>query len=251
MSQCTSCGMQLDEGVKFCPACGTAVEVPAPEPQTPPPPQEESITDQARSATDAFTDAISGKTNLVQRVINILTKPKTEWYAVNAEQPNTIKLLFGYAFILALIPTIATFLSFGIIGQTVLGITVRSFSTGLSAALVQLSNAVLGVYVLAMVIDMLAPSFDSEKNMGKSLQLAVYSGTAGWVAGILLLIPGLSLISFLAGLYSIYLFYTGIPVLKKTPQSKVIGYLVLTVICMIVIYGVFSYILEKVFGMFF
>lgn len=254
MKFCPQCGAELKPEAKFCAACGTSIQV-----QTPPPPApqpvyqpQEPVYDQAREATNAFTDAISGKTNLIQRVINIITKPKQEWLVVNNEQPNTMKLIGGYALILALIPAVSAFVKYGIIGFSFMGYTSRSISSGIQMGLIQLLSAVIGVYLLAWVVDLLAPSFDSEKNFGRSLQLAVYSTTPQWVAGILLLLSaGLSMLIMLIGLYAIYLFAVGMPIIKKTPKEKVVGYVVVTIIALIVISIVIGLILTAIMGVFF
>ena len=51
-----------------------------------------------------------GNSSLVNRVINILTKPNTEWVAIEAEPSSNGKLIAGYAAILALLAPIFTFL---------------------------------------------------------------------------------------------------------------------------------------------
>jgi len=255
MKFCPTCGAELKPEAKFCAACGTQLAAtPPPAQPAPPPPtyqQQEPVYEHAREAKAAFTEAISGNTNLVQRVINIITKPKEEWPVINAEQPSVFKLIFGYALILALIPAIASFIATGVIGTSFMGYTYRSVSGGIMQALIQLFSAVIGVYVLAFVIDLLAPSFDSQKNMGKSLQLAVYSSTAQWVAGILLMIPVLKWFSFLIGLYAIYLMAIGMPVLKGTPKEKVVGYVALSIVAMILINIVILAILGAIFGLLF
>jgi short subunit fatty acids transporter len=113
-------------------------------------------------------------------------------------------------------------------------------------------TAVIGVYLLAWVVDLLAPTFDSERNFGRSLQLAVYSSTTQWIAGFLLLLStSMSMLIMLVGLYAIYLLAVGMPVLKKTPQEKVVGYVVLTIVAMIAITLVMSLILGAFLGIFF
>jgi hypothetical protein len=133
-----------------------------------------------------------------------------------------------------------------------MGYTTRSLGSGFQAGLVQLLSAVIGVYLLAWVIDMLAPSFESEKNFGRSLQLAVYASTPQWVAGILLLLStSMSMLILLFGLYAIYLFAVGLPVLKNTPKDKIVGYVALTIIAMIVISLVLVLILGGIMALFF
>ncbi len=258
MKFCPNCGAELKPEAKFCVACGTPITAEVLPPVTPEPQQQtnyqqqEPAYEQAREATGAFKEAITGKTNLVQRVINILTKPKQEWEVIVTEHPNAMKLIGGYALILALIPTVSAFIKYGIIGFSFMGYTSRSLGSGLQTGLVQLFSALIGVYLLAWVIDLLAPSFESEKNFGRSLQLAVYSSTPQWIAGILLLFStSVSMLIMLISLYAIYLLAIGIPVLKKTPKDKVVGYVALTIVAMIVIGLVLAMILGAILGIFF
>ncbi|PKO95257.1 MAG: hypothetical protein CVU14_11790, partial [Bacteroidetes bacterium HGW-Bacteroidetes-9] len=129
MKFCTNCGSEVREGVKFCPSCGTPLNTGTNEQASSPPPppvyQQEPVYEQANEAKNAFADAITGKTNLIQRVINIITKPKQEWNVIAGEQPNTMKLIGGYALILALIPAISSIIKYGIIGVSFMGYTSR------------------------------------------------------------------------------------------------------------------------------
>jgi len=256
MKFCPNCGAELKPEAKFCVACGTPIAVkqpeepapiePAPQPNQP---QQEPVYEQAREASNAFKEAITGNTNIVQRVINILTKPKQEWEVIATEQPNAMKLIGGYALILALIPAVSSIIKYSLIGFSFMGYTTRSLGSGIQTGLVQLLSAVIGVYLLAWVIDLLAPSFESEKNFGRSLQLAVYASTPQWVAGILLLFSTtMSMLILVIGLYAIYLFVVGLPVLKNTPKDKVVGYVALTIIAMIVIAVVLGLILAALLG---
>jgi len=259
MKFCPNCGAELKPEAKFCAACGTPIAVNPPPPMqaAPPPPQpayqqQEPVYEQAREASSAFKDAVTGKTNLVQRVVNIITKPKQEWEIIATEQPDTIKLIGGYALILALIPALSAFIKYGIIGFSFMGYTSRSIASGIQTGLIQLLSAVIGVYLLAWVIDLLAPSFDSQKNFGRSLQLAVYASTPQWVAGILLLLSTtMSMLIMLISLYAIYLLAVGMPVLKGTPKDKVVGYVALTIIAMIAIGVVMALVIGGILGLFF
>ena len=254
MKFCPNCGAELKPDAKFCAACGTSIGAATPPPIEPQPnyQQQEPVYEYAKEATNAFKETITGNTNIVQRVINIITKPKNEWQVIATEQPNAMKLIGGYALILALIPALSAFIKYGIIGMSFMGYTSRSIGSGIQTGLVQLLSAIIGVYLLAWVIDLLAPSFDSQKNFGRSLQLAVYSSTPQWVAGILLLFSTtMSVLIMAISLYAIYLLAVGMPVLKSTPKDKVVGYVALTIVAMIVIGLVLALILAAILGLFF
>jgi len=180
--------------------------------------------------------------NLVERAKNIIITPKTEWDAVSAEEPNIQQILLGYVLPLALIPTIAVIIGWGVIG--IFGF--RSFTYGIAMGLVQLINAFLSVLITGFVIDALAPSFGSQKNMGRAVQLVAYSMTPIWIAGILNIFPSIGWLAGLIGLYGLYLMYLGLSPLMKTPEDKKVGYLVVSIIILIVVYFVIATILTAI-----
>jgi hypothetical protein len=106
-------------------------------------------------------------------------------------------------------------------------------------------TSILTYYICTYVVDALAPSFASEKNIGRSAQLVAYSYTAAWVAGIFNIIPSLSILGIL-GLYSIYLFYLGIPVMKKTPEDKRVTYMVVSAVVIVVVGLVVNMIVTRI-----
>lgn len=181
--------------------------------------------------------------NLVERAKNIIVTPKTEWDAVSAEEPNVQQILLGYVLPLALIPTIAVIIGWGLIG--IFGFT--SVTYGIAMGLVQLINAFLSVIVAGFVIDLLAPSFGSQKNMGRAVQLVAYSMTPVWIAGILNILPTIGWLAGLIGLYGLYLMFLGLAPLMKTPEDKKIGYLIVSIIILIVVYFVIAAILTAIF----
>src|SRR5690606_239706 len=94
------------------------------------------------------------------------------------------------------------------------------FWSGLANMVVQFALSLVMVYALALIANALAPTFKGEKNLLNAFKLIAYGATAGMVGGIFSLLPALSMLGVVAGLYSIYLIYTGIPVLMKAPQEK-------------------------------
>jgi hypothetical protein len=185
--------------------------------------------------------------NIVDRAKNIILTPKTEWPVIAGEDPVAGQIISGYVIPLALIPAVATMLGLGLIGRGML----TSFTTGIAMAIVSFIAAVAGVYLTAFVIDYLAPNFGSQKNFGRSMQLVAYSYTPAWIAGILTIIPVLGVLVLIASLYGLYLLYLGLPHTMKTPQDKVVPYMVVSIIVLIIVYFVLTAILTMiVFGIF-
>ena len=187
--------------------------------------------------------------SLIDRAKNILLSPKTEWEAVSNEEPNVQQILISYVLPLALIPAVAVLIGWGVIGMW--GFT--SFNYGIAVALVQLLNAFIAVLLTSFVIDALAPSFGSQKNFGRALQLVAYSMTPVWIAGILNIIPSIGWLGSLIGLYGLFLLYLGITPMMKTPEDKRVGYLIVSIIILLVVYfivaAILTAILFAVFGL--
>ena len=101
--------------------------------------------------------------------------------------------------------------------------------------------ALIGVFVLALIIDALAPSFSGQKSRMQALKVAAYASTAAWCAGIFALVPPLAFLGVL-GLYSLYLLHSGLPVLMKVPQDRAAGYTLVVVICAIVLFALIAWI---------
>jgi hypothetical protein len=107
------------------------------------------------------------------------------------------------------------------------------FGTGLGIALTTFVMALVGVFVVSLIINALAPKFGGEKNSAQALKLAVYSYTPAWIAGVLQIASMLALLGLIAGLYGLYLLYLGLPRLMKCPQDRAVGYTVVVVLCAI------------------
>lgn len=171
--------------------------------------------------------------NLIQRVTNISLNPKTEWEVIAPEATSTGDLYRTYIVPLAAIGPAASF-----VGLTVIGVGGSFFGHyrvpmmwALSHAVTQYVFALVGIYLLALLIDALAPSFGAEKNKLQALKLSAYASTPAWVAGVLLMLPALGALAVLAALYSLYLLYLGLPVLMKAPGERTLGYTAVVVVC--------------------
>lgn len=179
-------------------------------------------------------------TPLVQRAINILTKPAEEWAVIRDETGDTKSLFIGYALPLALIGPICgligVLLFAGLMGPLGLGAVLLSAIVG---AVLGVAVSLLAVFLLGVIINALASSFGTQQNQAQAMKVAVYSMTAGWVAGLLTLIPAVGgLLALLAGLYGFYLLYLGLQKVLDTPQDKAIIYTLVVFLIMAVILGV-------------
>jgi hypothetical protein len=186
--------------------------------------------------------------NLVDRAKNILLSPGSEWEVIRSESSTPAQLFSGYAVILAAIPAIAGFLGYYLIGISLgaFGSVRLPIGTSLTWAILTFILSLVSVYVLGWIIDALAPTFGSTKDFTSSLKVAVYAYTASWIAGIFNIIPSLSFLAALAGIYSLVLLYMGIKQVKLPPPDKLVGYFVVTIIAALVLYFIIGAVIGSI-----
>lgn len=176
---------------------------------------------------------------LIQRVQDILLRPKPTWDVIDGEQPTVQGLYTGYICILAALPPLAGLLGslafaplmgayapFGMVGSIVL-------------AALQYGLALAGVYIFALIVDALAPSFDGTKNQIQAFKAVTYGATAAWVGGALSFVPFVGLLLAIAGaVYTLYLYYLGLPKMMKVPEGKALGFVIVSIVVAVVIQAV-------------
>ena len=189
--------------------------------------------------------------DIVQRVQSILLKPKEEWAKIKAEPTTVTGIFTSYVMILAAIPAGFQFLGNLLVGRRLplVGVFRWPIGRALGYAVVTYVLALVAVYVFALIINELAPTFASTKNMTNAVKLSVYSMTPGWLAGVLYIVPGLWALSVVASLYGLYLLYLGFDTpMMETPKDKIPGYMVLSIVVVVVIYVVLSLIVKGIFA---
>ncbi|HBF89175.1 MAG TPA: hypothetical protein DDX39_11085 [Bacteroidales bacterium] len=174
---------------------------------------------------------------ILNRAKNILTEPIKEWEIIKSEDSDKNQLLKNYVLPFAITIFVASF--FG----NLMFLSFFSFTFQFLSALVSALTSVLGVYISAYVITELSPSFNSKKNLNSTFKLVAYSFTASFVVSIVTgLIPALSILS-IAGLYSLYLIYTGLTPILETSEDKKVPFLIVSTLVIIVTYLVLAFLL--------
>jgi Yip1-like protein len=190
----------------------------------------------------------SGK--IIERVKGILTTPKTEWPVAAAEPATVSSLYAGYIAIVVALPTIAGFIKSSLIGTSMFGITVRTpIGMGIVGMLLHYALTLALVYVMALIVNALAPTFGGQKDTVQALKTVAYAWTASWIAGIAVIVPWLGWLIAIAGaVYAIYLLYLGLPYTMKCPPEKAAGYTAVSIIIAIVLSWIIALIVGGVIG---
>lgn len=122
-----------------------------------------------------------------------------------------------------------------------------SMGTVLGMAITSYVMTVIGMFVLAWVINALAPTFNATQSMPQAIKVAAYSATAAWIAGIFNILPAMAILAAIGGLYSLYLCWVGLPILMKAPPDKATTYVIVVIIVLVLIYVVIGSVVGRAF----
>ena len=184
--------------------------------------------------------------DLINRVKQILVSPKTEWQTIDGENDSHVAVLTKYVLLLAAIPAVAAFIGYGIIGYSFMGYHAASIGLGIKHAIIQYISMVGGVYITALVINLLAENFGSKKDFDKAFSLVAYAYTPAFIGGIFNIYHSTVILGTVASIYSLVLLYMGLVPMMKTPAEKRTSYFVVSLLVMIVSMFVLAMILTPI-----
>jgi hypothetical protein len=176
---------------------------------------------------------------IVERAKRICLAPDAEWAVIASERATLGTLIPGYVLPLAALSAVGSSIVTLVAGLGI-GLAIRG-------AVTDLIVAVVGVVVLATIIDSLAPTFGAVKSSEGAAKVAAYAPTPAWIAGIFQIIPFIGgLIALIGAVYSLYLLYLGLMRVMKSAADRAVGYTVVVVVVAIVVGFVVSYIMALI-----
>jgi Yip1 domain len=196
------------------------------------------------------TAAMSSAASFLARVKGILLSPAAEWPVIDREDSAPATVFGTYVVPLAALAAVVNFIRLSVIGINMpFGGTFRSpMTAGLTNAVLTCVMAVLGVALIAGIINLLAPTFGGVRDTRRALRAAAYSLTAAYIGTFLGLLPMGTLLSLLAGLYGIYTLYLGLPLMMHSKPDKAVGYTASVVVCTILVGLILGAVMGSLMG---
>jgi len=168
--------------------------------------------------------------SLVARVRSILLQPRDTWSEIAAEPASVSDIYRNYIIILAALPALGMLIGSALYGIKIpmMGTMRIGFGTLVTQALLTYAMTLLMAYIMAVIIELLAPKFGAVSDRLQGLKTVAYALTPVWVVGVLHVLPGvgalLALLSLAAAVYAFYLVKLGLPHTMKCPEDKSLGY---------------------------
>ncbi|EDP99311.1 conserved membrane protein of unknown function [Shewanella benthica] len=161
---------------------------------------------------------------ILNHLMGLYTHPKEEWHTIE-QNHEALKSSLSHILLIALIPVICTFIAATELGWN-LGVGERLFLTQESALLMSggmYFGLIAGVFALAYLSFWMAKTFDADPSYTQALELASYTATPLFMVGLAALYPAIwfvMVVGFFGLAYSVYLLYTGVPIIMNIPEEK-------------------------------
>ncbi|WP_137166539.1 Yip1 family protein [Salinimonas lutimaris] len=179
---------------------------------------------------------------ILNHLLGIYTHPREEWQSIDRKH-ETYFYALSHIMVMALIPALVTFYSGTQLGWSIgAGDVIRlTQNSAMILAIGMYFGVVAGVVALAILIHELANIFSAEPTYTQSLELAAYTATPLLMVGFAGLYPQLwfvMLIGFVGLAYSVYLLYSGTPIIMHIPEEKGFIYASSVVTCGLVLLSI-------------
>ncbi|WP_120511402.1 Yip1 family protein [Photobacterium salinisoli] len=161
---------------------------------------------------------------ILGHLFGLYTHPKKEWHNID-EQHEGVQSSLSHILLIALLPPVFAYISSVFIGWRV-GAVDPIYLTPSSALFMSVAMyfaLIGGVFALAYLTYWMSHTFGSTPTYTQALELAAYTATPLFMVSIAALYPQLWFL-MMAGLvgitYSVYLLYTGVPILMHIPEER-------------------------------
>lgn len=182
-------------------------------------------------------------TKIIERAKNLIISSDSEWDIIISENENKNSILKNYAIPLILVGALAAFIGH-LIGPRFIS---PSISYSITSAIMAFIIPIISIFISAYIVDALATSFGSKKNIEGAFSLIIYSSTPAFIAAIVANLHWTLSFVNIFSLFSIYLFWKGIDKIMGTPEDKKLAYVIVSYLVIIGVYMILGLIVSSIF----
>ncbi|MCP5352682.1 MAG: YIP1 family protein [Chromatiales bacterium] len=159
-----------------------------------------------------------------QHVWGLMSQPAAEWAKIRDRRCSISGCFSTHISVLALIPALAGYIGITQVGWEFGSQTVKlDPDNAITVTVVFYLAMLFAVLVVGKMIDWMSQTYDVRQPLSQSIALSAYTATPLFLAGVFQLNPVIWL-NFLIGLpvigYTVYLLYTGLPIMMEIPEEK-------------------------------
>lgn len=162
---------------------------------------------------------------MLSHVAGLLVNPGAEWAKIRDENSDLKSTYVNHVIVLAAIPAVCGFIGTTLVGWRIGAGDPVSLTVGsaLTIAIAFYVAMLVGVFVMGRFIYWMADTFGTKTTLERAVALTAYTATPLFLVGLSALYPTLW-VDMLIGLvgvgYTIYLLYSGIPILFNISKEQ-------------------------------
>ena len=162
---------------------------------------------------------------VLKHMWGLFSHPDQEWSAIRDEKCSIGMCYVSHVLILALIPAVCGFIGTTQVGWRIGGgeVVKLTVDSALQISVLFYLAMLAAVGFMGKVIHWMAKNFGAEPDLSKCVVMAAYTATPLFLVGLMGLYPTMWLV-MLVGLvavgYTVYLLYTGIPIVMNIPKEQ-------------------------------
>lgn len=161
---------------------------------------------------------------ILNHIWGLYAHPLEEWKSID-QRHESMTFAISHILIIALLPCAAAYYASAHLGWSIGSreLTFLSQQSALIMAVAMYVGILVAVFALGYLVHWMAQTFGASPTFTQSMELAAYTATPAIMSGVAALYPELWFVTlvFLAGVaYSVYLLYTGVPILMHIPEER-------------------------------
>lgn len=161
----------------------------------------------------------------LQHMMGVLHHPREEWKLIRDKHYSALRCYTSHMIYLAAIPPLAALIGTTQIGWSATGGDFVRLTTAsaLPIAIAFYFALLAGAGLMAWFIHWMERTYGSDSSLDDCMVLTTFTATPLFLSGLAALVPILwvdVLIGMVAVAYTIYLLFTGVPVIMKIPEDR-------------------------------
>lgn len=168
---------------------------------------------------------------ILDHISGLFTHPDKEWFAIKAEKRSKLSEFLQHTPLLALIPSIAFYIGVTQVGWALPGqseVVKLTVNSAIPLCILSYLAALAGVWIFGEFINWMHATYsETELNPHNGMAMAVFVTTPIFIAGFAGIWPNVwfnGLVMLIAGIYTVYLIYEGMPILMEIPKEQAFLY---------------------------
>ena len=185
---------------------------------------------------------------IINTIKSIALYPKKFWAGTTVGSKPPLEILKSFLGPLVIVGSIADFIKQSIIGTSfpVIGTIRIGIFDGIYNLIVYSVLAVVGLFIGSIVVEKVSQKFGGNITRNGAFEFLALSSAVGLAAKVLVILPSLGwLLAALAGAYSLYIFWTGVPSQTGVIEKDRPKFVAITLVIMLVINLIISLFLTK------